>query len=108
MEALNANNEPAASSQSGEAGEPSQPSAELEAYSQHERQEPDIRRVTIKLTDEAYSDLKKLATERGLTITGLIKRALATDRFFWEHRRDRLLLKQPNGSTREVVLLQDA
>lgn len=67
---------------------------------------PEVRRVTIKLTEPAYCELREMANERGLSLTGLIRRALATDRFFWLHRGAQVLLRE-GDSTREVVLLHD-
>ena len=70
------------------------------------RPDPGLRRVTIKLTESAYEELKSMAAEQNLSLTGLIRKALATDRFFWINRKAKILLRE-GSSTREVVLLQD-
>ena len=66
----------------------------------------EVRRITIKLTPEAYDELRSRAKARNLTLTGLIRKALATDRFFYDHRDAQVLLRD-GSSTREVVLLHD-
>jgi hypothetical protein len=64
-----------------------------------------VRRVTIKLTSEAYTSLRSLADDTGLSLTVLIRQALAMYRFFHEHRDARIFLKEPNGESREVFLV---
>lgn len=65
----------------------------------------DVRRVTIKLTAEAYEGVRELADATGLTLTALIRQALALFRFFHEHRKSQVFLKSEDGVMREVVLV---
>ncbi|MBI4884808.1 MAG: hypothetical protein HY826_12225 [Actinobacteria bacterium] len=62
--------------------------------------------MTIKLTNDAYDELRRMASVRGLTLTGLIRKGLATERFFYEHRNAQVLLRE-GSTTREVVLLHE-
>jgi len=64
----------------------------------------EVRRVTIKLTPEAYDGVAQLARQSGLTLTALIRQALALFRFFHDHKDAQVFLKE-NGEMREVVLL---
>lgn len=65
----------------------------------------EVRRVTIKLTSEAYEGVRQLATEADLTLTALIRQALAVFRFFHEHRKAKVFLQEEDGVMREVVLV---
>ena len=40
-----------------------------------------LRRVTIKVTESTYRELRERAETRHLSLTGLIREALATDRY---------------------------
>lgn len=62
------------------------------------------KKLTINVSPEVHEELQRLADERGITITDLIKRAVALDKFVWEHRDAELLLKE-GDTVRQIVLL---
>jgi hypothetical protein len=63
------------------------------------------KKLTINLTPEFHEELSALAEERGITITDLIKRAIALDKYVWEHRNGELLLKE-DDTIRQIVLIR--
>lgn len=70
------------------------------------QQQQRYKKLTINLAPEVHEELQRLADERGITITELIKRAVALDKFVWENRDAELLLKDKDGDTiRQIVLL---
>lgn len=62
------------------------------------------KKLTINMSNEVHAELARLAEERGITITELIKRAVALDKYVWEHRDAELLLKD-GESVRQIVML---
>ena len=54
----------------------------------------EFKRLTINLSPELHKELVEMANERGITVTELIRRAIALDKFMWEHRDADLLLKE--------------
>lgn len=64
----------------------------------------DYKKLTINLAVELHEDLQQTARERGISVSELIRRAIALDKFIWQHRHEELLLK--NGdTTRQIVLV---
>lgn len=63
------------------------------------------KKLTINLAPEVHAELQRMADERGITITELIKRSVALDKFVWEHRDAELLIKDGDGTVKQVVLL---
>jgi hypothetical protein len=64
----------------------------------------DYKKLTINLAADLHEDLQRMAQERGINVSELIRRAIALDKFVWEHREEELLLK--NGdTTRQIVLI---
>jgi hypothetical protein len=65
----------------------------------------DVRRVTIKLTPDAYDSVRSMADGLEMSLTSLIRQALAVFRFFFvEHKDAKVFLKEGDGELREVVL----
>jgi predicted CopG family antitoxin len=65
------------------------------------------KKLTINVAAEVYDELQKMAEERDLTVTDLVKRAIALDRFVWENRDGELLIKDKDSDTvRQIVLLR--
>lgn len=62
------------------------------------------KKLTINVSPEVHEELLRLADERGITITDLIKRAVALDKFVWEHRDAELLIKD-GDTVRQIVLI---
>jgi len=65
------------------------------------------KRLTINMSDEVWADLTDLAAQQGIDMIELIKRAVALNKYCWEHRDAELLLKD-GGRTRRIVMLGDA
>lgn len=67
--------------------------------------EPRYKKLTINVAPEVHEELQRLADEMGgITITELIKRAVALQKFVWDHRSGELLLRE--GETlRQIVLI---
>lgn len=63
----------------------------------------DYKRLVIQLAPEVHEELTNLADQRGISITELIRRAVALDKFCWEHRDAELLVKD-GGSVRQIVM----
>jgi hypothetical protein len=64
------------------------------------------KKLTINLAPEVHEDLQRMADERGVTITELIRRAIALDKFVYEHRDADLLLRERDGrELRQIVLI---
>ena len=64
----------------------------------------EYKKLTINLAPELHEDLQRMAEARGITITELIRRAVALDKFVWEHRDAELLLKD-GDEIRQIVLI---
>lgn len=62
------------------------------------------KKLTINLSEDVHAELSRLAGEQGCTITELIKRAVALNRFVWEHRDGELLIKH-GDVVHQVVLI---
>jgi hypothetical protein len=63
---------------------------------------PGYRKLTINLAPELHDKLQAVASERSITVSELIRRAVALDLFIWEHRGAELLLKE-GDSVKEIV-----
>lgn len=66
-------------------------------------------RLVIDLAPGYHAELSRLAEERGLSVTDLLRGALALDRYVWENRGGELLTRdQASGDVRQVVLVGGA
>lgn len=63
----------------------------------------DHKTLTINMAPEAHEELTSLADQRGITITELVRRALALDKYCWEHREDELLVAD-DDHVRQIVM----
>jgi predicted transcriptional regulator len=59
--------------------------------------------LTIKMAPDVHAELADLAEQRGISITELIKRAVALDKFCWEHR-DAELLVRDGDHVKQIVM----
>lgn len=46
----------------------------------------EYKTLTIKMAAELHDDLHAMADDRGITVSELIRRAIALDKFVWENR----------------------
>lgn len=64
----------------------------------------ETKKLTINIASDLHGEIQRTAEERGITITELIRRAIALDKFVWDHRDAELLVK--NGEdVRQIVLI---
>jgi predicted transcriptional regulator len=63
------------------------------------------KKLTINLSEDVYEQLSDLAEQRAITITELIKRAVALDKYVWEHRYSELLLKD-GDNVQQIVMFK--
>jgi hypothetical protein len=61
-------------------------------------------KVTISLTESQYEDLVRLADEHEMSLSQLVTRGIALQKFLLENKDSELLLKR-GSTTREVVLV---
>lgn len=62
------------------------------------------KKITVNVTDELYDELSEMASDRGITLTALIRRAVSIEKWFWEHRDERVLVGE-GEDRREVVVI---
>lgn len=62
------------------------------------------KKLTINVAPDVHEELRRLAEAQGITITDLIKRAVALHKFVWEHRDGELLIKQ-GGTVKQVLVV---
>lgn len=63
------------------------------------------KKLTINVAPEVHEELQRLADEMGgITITELIKRAVALQKFVWEHRDGELLIRE-GDKVKQIVLI---
>ena len=58
---------------------------------------PDYKRLIIDIAPALYDELHETADERGITVPELLRRAIALDRYIWEHRGIDLLVRDDDG-----------
>ena len=75
--------------------------SQLQAVGTKLREPGEVRRITVKLTPDAYDSVPD-ALE--LSLTSLIRQSIAMFRFFAvEHKNSQVFIKE-DGETREVIL----
>jgi hypothetical protein len=62
----------------------------------------EYKKLTINVAPELHEELQKMAEERGITVTELIRRAVALEKFIYDNRDSELLLKD-GDKVREIV-----
>jgi len=74
--------------------------------SKNEKPKTDFKRLTINLAPEVHAELTARADRRGITITELIRRAVALDLFIEENSQGNgRILVERDDKLREVVLI---
>lgn len=61
------------------------------------------KQLKINVAPDLHAELARLADEQGITITDLIKRAVALHKFVWEHRSGELLIREGDETERVVI-----
>lgn len=64
----------------------------------------EYKKLTIRMHPDAHAALQRLAEEQGCTVTDLIKRSVALNKFVWEHRDAQLLIKEGDTVTKVVMV----
>ena len=78
--------------------------SQLQAVGTKLREPGEVRRVTVKLTPDAYDSVRETADALELSLTSLIRQSIAMFRFFAvEHKNSQVFIKE-DGETREVIL----
>ena len=65
-------------------------------------------KLTVSLSEEVVNALKDMAAEDGTSVTEQLRRAVSTQKWLHEVRRERgarLLVAHPSGETQEVVFV---
>lgn len=62
-------------------------------------------RINVNFAPSAYEDLKRLADERGQTMSEVLRNAIALEKWFLDARdRGERVMLERDGKVREVVL----
>lgn len=63
-------------------------------------------KVAVTLTPTEVETLRSLATRRGISMTEVIRRALAFEKFMWDStaQGDKVLLEASDGTVRQVLV----
>ncbi|WP_430791860.1 hypothetical protein [Actinoplanes sp. G11-F43] len=63
-------------------------------------------RMTVKLSPQAATALKKISEERGVTITESLRRGISMHHYFHEalKRGATIVVREANGDVKEIVL----
>ena len=66
----------------------------------------DVVKLTVNLTPEAAAVLKDLSTKQGLSMTNIINRSIALEKFVWEEKEKgtHIQVEDKNGKIRVVIL----
>lgn len=64
-----------------------------------------VRRLTLSLPTDVYDEMKALADERRISMTELIRRAISREKFFHEHRDQKVILRSDDNAEQVVVML---
>lgn len=65
----------------------------------HMADESHYTKLTINLAPDVRDEIQQLADAQGLTLTELIKQAVALDKYVWEHRDGELLVRHGDTVT---------
>jgi predicted CopG family antitoxin len=63
------------------------------------------KRVNVKFSDEVYGELAKIAKERGVTLSDVLRDAVTLEKYAADAKREggRLLIER-DGETRELLV----
>lgn len=62
----------------------------------------DYKKLTINIAADLHDELQRAAAERGITVTELIRRAIALDKFIHDNSDSELLLRK-GDEVRQIV-----
>jgi hypothetical protein len=64
------------------------------------------RRVNVYFSDEIYSELTRIAKERGKTLSDVLRDAVTLEKYVADAKREggRVLVEKPDGETRELLV----
>jgi hypothetical protein len=64
------------------------------------------KKLTINLSGEIYNSLQKLAEDQGVTITEALRKAIGTESFLREAKRDgsKILIQESDKTMKQVLL----
>ena len=67
--------------------------------------DPEIEKITLRLSGEAMQKVRSLASRKGITINEFMRRAVSTEAFFMERaeRGARILIEEQDRTTKEIV-----
>ena len=67
---------------------------------------PAITKVTVNLPEETVRDLRRLARKQGISMTQVLRYAIALESFVVDERSggSKLLIERADGRVREVVI----
>lgn len=66
---------------------------------------PELKRTTVRLPEDAFSKLQRLADEQGITLTAALQKAIATEDYVRGEIKNggKILVEKPNHTFSEVV-----
>lgn len=66
---------------------------------------PTTRRTSFNLSPEAEKTVRELAAERGVSMSEAIRRALATEKFFSDKRKQgaKIVVVEPDQQMKEIL-----
>jgi predicted CopG family antitoxin len=64
------------------------------------------RRVNVYFSDEIYSELARIAKERGKTLSDVLRDAVTLEKYVADAKREggRVLVEKSDGETRELLV----
>jgi hypothetical protein len=66
----------------------------------------EVVKLTVNLTPEAAAAVQALAVKQGTTVTNIINRSIALEKFVWEEKEkgNHIQVEDKNGKIRELIL----
>ena len=67
---------------------------------------PATKRLSVNLSDKAYSDLEAMANERGISMTEVLRKAIGMEKFLSDaqSKKMKILLEDTDGSIQQIVV----
>jgi hypothetical protein len=65
----------------------------------------EVVKMTINISKEAADAVRKLASEKGTTVTNIVNKAIATEEFLQQEiqKGSRIQVEDKNGKIREII-----
>lgn len=63
----------------------------------------EVRRLTLNLSPEIYEEMRALADQKSISLTELVRRAVAREKFFHEHKDQQVILR--DGEREQIVVM---